>query len=81
MEDFGLVFPLSFQQVYKDVDGGRGFGVGRWGSRGRGISFGSTDDLRARIFVIFALGGVVARESAIKTSFFMDALGFFGGGE
>ena len=81
MEDFSLVFPLSFQQVYKDVDGRRSFGVDWWGGQGGGVSFGNTDGLRASVFVFLALGSVVAGELAMEASSFTDALGPFGGGK
>ena len=80
LEGFGLVLPLSPQQIYKDVDRGRDFGVDRWRYRGRGISFSRTDVLRARAFVFLALEGVVSRKLAMKAFYFMNAFGSFGGG-
>ena len=43
--------------------------------------FGSTDVLRARVSVFFALGGVVTRESTPKALSFTDAFGPFSGGK
>ena len=81
MEDFGFVFPLGFQRVYKDVDGGGDFSVNRWRGQRRVVGFGSSDVLRARGSVFFALGGIVTRESTMKALSFMDALGPFSGGK
>ena len=51
LQDSGLVFSLSFQGVYKGIDGGWGHGFNRWGGWEGRVGYGWTDGLRARVLI------------------------------